>query len=80
MNVSHYEFRLNVAWIFISCAIQDIPVVNRVVELQESDVVAVRLRQHVAEVGVQDDLVHLERLGLQRLLHLKHFLEKLLRH
>ena len=40
------------------------------VELEESDVVAVGLRQHVSEVGVQDDLVHLERLGLQRLLHL----------
>ena len=41
-----------------------VPVVHRMVELQESDIVAIRLGQHVSEVGVQDDLVHLERLGL----------------
>ena len=45
------------------------------IELEEGDVVAVGLRQHVAEVGVQDDLLHLERLGLQRLIHLWNFVD-----
>ena len=55
----------------MSGTLTDVPIVHGVVELQEGNVISVRLRQHVAEVWVQDDLVHLERLGLERLLHLR---------
>ena len=44
-----------------------VSVVDGVIELEQRNVVAVGLRQHVAELRVQLDALHLERLRLQRL-------------
>ena len=44
---------------------------DRMVELEQSDVEPVRLREHVPEVGMQRDGLHVEGFGVQRLLFLE---------